>query len=89
MKIEADKRLAEYNRRKREELAQLAKAQSEPKITYYRAGAIEAIGTSDILSYCVYQFKKILRRLWFTKLMKLCFTDPRKLQLVSLKWSRL
>ena len=38
-KVEAGKRLAEYNRRKREERAQLAKAQSEPKLSqYYVAG---------------------------------------------------
>ena len=35
MKDEAGKRLAEYNRRKREQLTQLAKAQSEPKLTYF------------------------------------------------------
>ena len=34
-KIEAGKRLAEYNCMKREERTQLAKAQSESKLTYY------------------------------------------------------
>ena len=60
-KVEAGKRLAEYNRRKREELAQLAKTQSEPKLTssqYHGTGAIVAIGTLDILGYCIYRFKK-------------------------------
>ena len=50
-------RLAEYNCRKREELVQLAKAQSEPKLTssqYYGAGAVVAIGVLGVLGYCVY-----------------------------------
>ena len=33
-KVEVGKRLAEFNHRKREELAQPAKTQSEPKLTY-------------------------------------------------------
>ena len=40
-RVEQCKRLAEHNRRKREGLAQLAKAQSEPKLTYYSIVAIE------------------------------------------------
>ena len=32
-KVEAGKRLAEYNRRKREELAKAQKIESEPKLT--------------------------------------------------------
>ena len=52
------KGLPEYNRGKREESAQLAKDQSEPKLTYYGAGAVVAIGASGILGYYVYQFKK-------------------------------
>ena len=43
-KVEGGKRLTEWNRRKREERAQLAEAQSEPKLTYYGAGAIVAMG---------------------------------------------
>ena len=44
-KVEVGQRLAEYNRRKREEHAQLAKAQSEPKVSqFYGAGAVVAIG---------------------------------------------
>ena len=42
-KVEVAKRLAEYNHRKRKELVQLTKAQSELKLTlshYYGAGAI-------------------------------------------------
>ena len=39
-KIEAGKRLAEYNCRKREELTL---AQSEPKLTHYGAGVVVAI----------------------------------------------
>ena len=58
-KVEANKRLAGYNCRKREELAKAQK--SEPKLTpnqYYGAGAIVAIGTSGILGYYIYQSKK-------------------------------
>ena len=43
-KVEVGNRLAKYNHRKREENAQLAKAQSEPKITYYGAWAVVGIG---------------------------------------------
>ena len=58
-KVEADNRLAESNRRKkREERAQLAEAQIEPKLIYYCAGAIIAIEALGILSYYVYQSKK-------------------------------
>ena len=35
--VETGKRLIEYNCRKREEHVQLAKAQSEPKLSYYGA----------------------------------------------------
>ena len=56
-KFEAGKRLAEYNR-KREEIAHLVKAQSEPKLTYNGAGAVVAIEALGIYGYCVYQFKK-------------------------------
>ena len=48
-KVEAGKRLAEWDRRKREERAQLNEAQSEPKLTYYGAGAVVAIGALGIL----------------------------------------
>ena len=57
-KVEMGKRLAEYNRRKREKLA---KAQSELQLTsgqHYGTGAIVAIGALGVLGYCVYQFKK-------------------------------
>ena len=57
-KVEVGKRLAEYNHGKREQCAHLAKAQSEPKLTYYGAGAIVAIGALGILGYYVYQLKK-------------------------------
>ena len=54
-KVEVGKRLAEYNRRKREELAQLKSEskQVEPKLTYYGAGAIVAIGALGVLGYYV------------------------------------
>ena len=54
-KVEVGKRLAEYNSRKREELAKAQK--SEPKLTlsqYYGAGAIVAIGMLGILGYYIY-----------------------------------
>ena len=54
-KVEAGKRLAEYNRRKREELV---KAQSEPKLTYYGAGVVVAIGALGLLGYYNYRFEK-------------------------------
>ena len=55
-KVEARKRLAELWRRKiEEERAQLAKAQSEPKLTYYGAEAVVAIGMLGVLGYYVYQ----------------------------------
>ena len=57
-KVEAAKRLAEWNRRKREEHAQLTKVQSEPKLTYYGDWAIVAIGTLCVLGYCIYQYEK-------------------------------
>ena len=88
-KVEVGKRLAEYNHKKREDLAQMAKTQSEPKLTYYGAGAVAATRTLSVLGYCVYQFKRLHRRLRFTKLMKLRFTKLITDWLVSLKWSRL
>ena len=56
-KVEERKRLAEYNCRKIEENAQMAKVQSEPKLTYYNTGAVVAIGALGILGYYVYQLK--------------------------------
>ena len=54
-KVAASKKLAEYNRRKREELAQVTKAQIEPKLTskkYYGIGAvIAAVGVLSVLGY--------------------------------------
>ena len=52
-KVEAGKRLAEWNRRKREENA---KAQSESNITY-GARAVVAIGVLGVIDYYVYQSK--------------------------------
>ena len=60
-KVEADKRVAEYNYRKREEMAKAQNIKSEHKLTssqYYGAGTIVAIGALGILGYHVYQFKK-------------------------------
>ena len=52
-KVEVSKRLAEYNRRKREELAQMKtqKSKSENNLTYYGSGAIVAIGELAIMGY--------------------------------------
>ena len=57
-KVEAGKRLAEWNRRKREENAQLAKAQSGPKLIHYDARAIVAIGALGIFGDHVYQYEE-------------------------------
>ena len=56
-KVEAGKRLAEHNCRKREEHAQLAKAQNESFITYYGVGAVVAIGVLGTIGYYFYQSK--------------------------------
>ena len=53
-KVEVGKTLAECNRRKRQKLAQLAKAQSKHKLTYYGAGGAIAIGVLGVLGYCIY-----------------------------------
>ena len=53
-KVEAGKRLVEYNRMKREERTQLTKAQSEPKLTYFDAWAIVAIRALGVLGYYAY-----------------------------------
>ena len=58
-KVEVNKRLAEYNHRKKEELAKAQKW--EPKLTssqYYGAGTTVAIGALDVLGYCVDQSMK-------------------------------
>ena len=59
-KVEAGKRLAEYNRRKREEL-KAQKSQVEPMQTssqYYGIGAVLAVGVIGGLGYYFYQAKK-------------------------------
>ena len=61
-KVEAVKTLAEWNRRKKEENAQMTKAQSEFKLTYYGAGAIVAIRALSVLGYYIYQSKKTLKK---------------------------
>ena len=53
----AGKSLAEYNQRKREESAQLVKAQSDSKLIYYGAEVVVAIRASVIIGYYVYQLK--------------------------------
>ena len=65
-KIEEGKRLAEYNCRKREENSQLAKSQSEPKLTYYGIGAIVAIRALQSVSWILseFYFNRGLQRLY-------------------------
>ena len=60
-KVEAGKRLAEYNQRKREELAKAQKIESKPKLTsspYYGTGAIVAVVALGVLGCYIYQSKK-------------------------------
>ena len=59
-KVEAGRRLAEYNRRKREELKE-QKSKVEPTLdssTCYSIGAVLAVGVIGSLGYYVYQAKK-------------------------------
>ena len=79
-KVASGKRLAEWNCRKRVEDIQLAKAQSESKITYYGSGAVVEIGVLDVIGYYVYH-PRLLRRQQLT--------DPMKLQPINLTWIRL
>ena len=56
-KVEVGKRLAEYNNRKREELAKAQKIECKPKLTssqYYGTGANMAVVALGILGYCIY-----------------------------------
>ena len=84
-KVEAGKRLAAYNHRKREEFAQMKaqKSESKTKLTYYGTGTVVAIGVSGVISYYVYQSKTPKKTP--VKLTKLHFTGPRKLQPINLK----
>ena len=56
-KIKAGKRLAEWNRRKREENVHLALAQSESNITYYGTGAVVATEALGVIGHYIYQSK--------------------------------
>ena len=56
-KVEVGKRLAEYNCRKREELAKAPKLTSSQ---YYGAGAVVTIGVLGVLGYCNHLSKKSL-----------------------------
>ena len=53
-KVEAGKRLAKYNCKKREEL----KAKKLDSIQYYSIGAVQAVGVIGGLGYYLYQNKK-------------------------------
>ena len=57
-KVKHGKRLAEWNCKNKEKLAQEAKAQreSENSLTYYGAGAVVAIGVLDVIGYHIYQY---------------------------------
>ena len=58
-KVEAGKRLAEYNYRKREELARTKaqKSKNEAKLTYYDTGAVITIRFLGVISYYIHQCK--------------------------------
>ena len=60
-KIEAGRRLAKYNRRKREELKAQKSKQVKPTLTssqYYGIGALLSVGVTGGLGYYLYQAKK-------------------------------
>ena len=86
-KVEQGKTLAEWNHRNREESAQLAKAQSEPKLTYYGAGAVVAIGVLGAIGYYVYQYKTPEETL--VNQTNETLVQVRKLQLINLIWIRI
>ena len=56
-KVKAGKRLAEYNRRKREEKKTQSEA-SEGVNQYYGIGAVIAVGVIRSLGYYIYRTKK-------------------------------
>ena len=56
-KVEAGKRLAESNRKKREVKKQ-AKLEASGVNQYYRIGAVSALGVIGGLGYCIYWSKK-------------------------------
>ena len=58
-KVKVGNRLAEYNHREREELAQMKtqKSESETELTYYDAGAIVAKAVLGVIGYYIYQSK--------------------------------
>ena len=55
--VEVGKRFAEQNHGKREEHAQLVKAQSDTNTTYYGVGAVVAGRVLGIIGYYFYQSK--------------------------------
>ena len=58
-KVEAGKRWAEWNHKKREELkVQKSKREQLEPSQYYGTGAIVVTGALGILGYCVYHYKK-------------------------------
>ena len=58
-KVEAGKRLAEYNHRKREELkAQKSEEQRSEVSQYYSIGAVLSVGMIGGFGYYIYQAKK-------------------------------
>ena len=58
-KVEVGNRLAEYSNGKREEMTQIKaqKSERENNLTYYGAGATEAIGFLGVIGYYAYQSK--------------------------------
>ena len=55
-KVEAGRRLAEHNCRKREHM-KAQKSESKTNLTYYGTGAVVAIGVLGVISYYIYQSK--------------------------------
>ena len=82
-KVEVGKRMAESNRRKREELK--AWRERKAKLTYFDTRAIVPMRVLGVIGYYIYQ-SKTPKETPVIKLMKLRFADPRKLQLINLIW---
>ena len=84
--VEAGKRLAECNRRKREELAQMKtqNSKSKTRLTYYGAGAVVAIGVLGVIGIMLTN-PSLLK----TNPKKLQSNSLSKLQSINLIWIRL
>ena len=64
-KVKQGKRLAEHNRRKREELKARKERDQQSKennLTYYGTGAVVVIGLLDVIGYYVYKSKTLVHQ---------------------------